>query len=156
MEGIELCLKETSDLSPPVPIVKGKRVLLQVNRLSGFNGIVEAKRKMDFIFGANKRKLIKGFETVLEQLNCGDLAEVRIASEKAYGKVGQSWEIGPDQDIYFSIQVLEVGEPSEQQTFQALSDAEKFAHSLELKEKANAKFKAGDLKGAIIIYKQAE
>jgi FKBP-type peptidyl-prolyl cis-trans isomerase len=87
--------------------------LLQVNRLTDFDGITESKKKMDFIFGQNKRKLIKGFETVLSQLNCGDLAEVRIQSSHAYGKVGQSWEIGPDQDLFFSINVIEVGEPSE-------------------------------------------
>ena len=65
MDGIELRIKNTSSIQPPVPIVKGKRVLLQVNRLTDFDGITESKKKMDFIFGQNKRKLIKGFETVL-------------------------------------------------------------------------------------------
>jgi len=111
---------------------------------------------MDFIFGSQSKKLIPGFEKVLSQLNCGDLAEVRIESALAYGKVGQSWEIGPDQDLFFSINVLEVGEPSEQQAFSVLSDQEKYAHSLGLKEQANAKFKAGDLKAALELYKQSE
>lgn len=114
MEGIELVIKKTSDIEPPVPIVKGKRVLLQVDRLYEFEGAAISKRKMDFIIGAPKKKLVRGFETVLSQLNCGDQCEVRIESEHAYGKVGQSWEIKPDEDLFFRIDVLEVGEPSEQ------------------------------------------
>jgi len=38
MEGIELSIKDTSSLDPPVPIVKGKRVLVQVDRLAHFDG----------------------------------------------------------------------------------------------------------------------
>jgi hypothetical protein len=34
-----------------------------------------------------------------------------------------------------------------------LSDEEKYAHSLKLKEEANVHFKAGDMKAAIEIYK---
>ncbi len=65
-------------------------MVLNVERLSNFSSQEGTEsfgvNKMEFIFGT--KKLIAGFDGVLRQLKLGDLVEVRIPPELAYGKVG--------------------------------------------------------------------
>ncbi len=70
-----------------VPITNGLKVRLRIQRLGGFTGdqiqALEEPKPMEFIMG--EKHFIKGFEMALPQLCSGEIAEIGVRADHAYG-----------------------------------------------------------------------
>ncbi|KAH7825477.1 putative peptidyl-prolyl cis-trans isomerase [Monocercomonoides exilis] len=99
-------------------------------------------REHPFLFKLGIGQAIKGWDVGVGSMRVGEIAELTIASDYAYGKNGkEDHNIPPDSPMIFEIELLDVEDEPE-------TDQERYDFALKKKELGNKLSKEGNWKSA--------
>eukprot|EP00128_Syssomonas_multiformis_P011652 Colp12_sorted_trinity150504_noHs@33557 len=111
-----------------------------------FDSSRERKKRAEFRLGGGN--MIKGWELALPTMRVGDLAELTIKPEYAYGEAGLLPNIPPNSTLTFDIELLDIEQPR-------ITTRDKINYAIRKKNEGNANFEKKEYVAAVVDYLKA-
>nr|UWK01889.1 FK506 binding protein [Locusta migratoria manilensis] len=111
-------------------------------------------RKDPFTFTLGAGHVIKGWDVGVASMCKGEIAELLIQPDFAYGERGSPGSIPPNAVLKFKVELLKFAPKKKDKTM--MSSEERLEAASASKEEGNKAFKSGDIEGASRMYAEAK